>query len=187
MSFQCKRKHKTLSLVDKDKILKRLEKGEKLVSLAKKYGVGRATTHDIRKNSDKIKTFFKKNENVKSARKTLKAGEFPQVDDSLYLWFLQERNRHTPISGEILKGKARFFYRNIMNTDDFQASEGWLDKFKRRFGIRLLSTTGEKLSCDIDAVEPYKEKFKKVIEEMALTPDQVYNADESGLFWRLLP
>lgn len=187
MSLQCKRKHKTLSLVDKNKILKRLEKGETLVSLAKEYGVGRATIHDIRKNSDKIKTFFQKNENVKSARKTLKTGEFPQVEDSLYFWFLQERNRHTPISGEILKGKARFFYRKIMNKDDFQASEGWLDKFKRRFGIRLLSTTGEKLSCDVDAVEPYKEKFQKVIEEMALTPDQVYNADESGLFWRLLP
>lgn len=40
---------------------------------------------------------------------------------------------------------------------------------------------------DVDNVEPYKEKFKKVIQELSLTPDQVYNADESGLFWRLLP
>lgn len=124
---------------------------------------------------------------MKNTRKTLKTGEFPQVEDSLYFWFLQERKRHTPISGEIMKEKAKFFYRKIMNNDDFQASEGWLDKFKRRFGIRLLSTTGEKLSCDVDAVEPFKEEFNKVIEEMSLTPDQVYNADESGLFWRLLP
>lgn len=187
MSLPVKRKHKTLSLVDKNKILKRLERGETLVSLAKEFGVGRATIHDIRKNSEKIKNFCGKNENVKSSRKTLKPGEFPQVEDSLYLWFLQERERHTPISGEILKEKARFFYKKIMNNDDFHASEGWLDKFKRRFGIRILSMTGEKLSCDTDAVEPFKEEFKKAIDEMGLTPDQVYNADESGLFWRLLP
>lgn len=182
-----KRKHKTLSLLEKNEILKRLEKGEKIASLSKEFSAGRSTIHDIRKNSEKIKRFFTKNENLKSERKTLKTGEFPQVEDSLYAWFLQERNRHTPISGEILKEKARYFYRKIMKKDDFQASEGWLYKFKRRFGIRLLGITGEKLSSDVAAVEPFKEQFQKVIQEMGLTPDQVYNADESGLFWRLLP
>jgi hypothetical protein len=33
----------------------------------------------------------------------------------------------------------------------------------------------------------HTKKFQKVIQELSLTPDQVYNADESGLFWRLLP
>lgn len=186
-SVQKKRKHKTLSLLEKNEILKRLEKGETLTSVANVYGVGRATVHDIRKNSDKIKSFCKTNENLKSKRQTLKFGENPKVDESLYAWFLQERDRHTPISGEILKEKARDFYRKITKKDDFQASEGWLHKFKQRYGIRLLSTTGEKLSSDESAVEPYKERFKHVIQEMDLTPDQVYNADESGLFWRLLP
>lgn len=55
-----KRKHTTLSLLDKNKILTRLEKGESLVSLAKEYGIGRATIHDIRKNSEKIKSFLEK-------------------------------------------------------------------------------------------------------------------------------
>ncbi|XP_050545073.1 jerky protein homolog-like [Daktulosphaira vitifoliae] len=153
MSQQQKRKHTTLTLVEKLEILNKLENGDKL-------------------------------------RKTLKTGEFPEVEDALYLWFLQERNRHTPISGEILKEKAKYFYKRIAHKDqkdDFQASDGWLDKFKNRFGLRLLCMAGEKLSCDVNSVEPYKEKFQKVIQELSLTPDQVYNADESGLFWRLLP
>lgn len=33
-------------------------------------------------------------------------------------------------------------------------AEGWLDKFKRHFGVRLMSTTGENLSCDVGAIEP---------------------------------
>lgn len=41
----------------------------------------------------------------------------------------------------------------------------------------------EKLSRDIDSVEPYKEKIKNIIQELSLTLDQVYNADESDLFW----
>lgn len=70
----------------KNKILKRIEKGETLVSLAKEYGVSRDTVQDIRKNSDKIKT-FSKNENMNSARETRKIGEFPQVEDNHYLFF----------------------------------------------------------------------------------------------------
>lgn len=41
--------------------------------------------------------------------------------------------------------------------------------------------TGEKLSSNEAAVSPFVECFKKKIAELNLTPDQVYNADESGL------
>ena len=124
---------------------------------------------------------------MKNPRKTLRAAEFPHVEECLYEWFLQERRRHTPMSGEILKEKAKVFYKKITKKEDFCARKGWLEKFKKRFGIRLLSTTGEKLSCNVDAFEPYKEKFKSIIADLDLTADQVYNAEESSLFWRLLP
>lgn len=146
---QYKRKYKTLTLIENNEILKRLGKGDKFTNLANEYGVGRATIHDIRKNQDKIKYFCESRDNVKSVRKTLRKGEFPQVEDILYAWFIQERNRHTPISGEILKEKPKIFYEKIMGKDDFKASEGWLEKLKKRFGIRLLSMTGEKLYYEV--------------------------------------
>jgi hypothetical protein len=40
----------------------------------------------------------------------------------------------------------------IMKKDDFRANDGWLDKFKKSFGICFLTIMGEKLSCDISAV-----------------------------------
>lgn len=70
-----------------------------------------------------------------------------------------------------------------MHKNDFQAGEGCFKNFKKWFGMRLLSSTGEKLSSDECGVEPYKEMIKKNIREMGLTPHQVYNANESGLFW----
>lgn len=187
MSQAEKRKHKTLTLVEKSEIIKKLLKGEKINDLASFYGVGRATIYDIKKNRDKIEGFVQNLNTKGSDRKVIKTGEYPLIEDALYTWFLQERSKHTPISGDLIKEKARFFYKEITKKDDFRASTGWLDKFKKRFGIRLLTTTGEKLSCDFEAVEPYKEKFKKTLEELNLCPDQIYNADESGLFWRVLP
>jgi hypothetical protein len=50
-----KRKHNTLTA--KAKIIKKLDKGEKLINLAKEYGVGRATIDDIRKNRDICSVF----------------------------------------------------------------------------------------------------------------------------------
>lgn len=50
-----------------------------------------------------------------------------------------------------------------------------------------MTITGEILSSNVDAVEPFKEKLLSKIREMGLQHDQIYNADESGLFWRVLP
>lgn len=70
---------------------------------------------------------------------------------------------------------------------EFNASNGWLDNFKQRYGIRLLRITGEKLSCDVSQIGPFFEKFYAKVREMELTPEQIYNADESALFYRILP
>jgi hypothetical protein len=182
-----KRKHRTLTLLQKYNILQKLEDGQTVTALSKEYGVGKATISDIKKKKEKIKQFIASSEAETSKRKTIKQAFYPAVDSAVYTWFLQERCRNTPISGEILREKARYFYQKITGKNDFQASLGWLDKFKNRFGIRQLTVSGEKLSSDITAIEPFKNKFLQKIGELGLTPDQVYNADESGLFWRVLP
>lgn len=182
-----KRKHKTLDLNDKMEILKKLDSGQNMCKLAKEYGVGRATIHDLKKKRQKIVDHVKTMESGPGKRKTLKVGDCPKMENALYLWFIQRRSKHTPISGEILKAKAIEFYKKITQKDDFRASDGWLDKFKKRFGIRLLTISGEKLSSNESAVQPFIEHFKNKVEELGLLPDQIYNADESGLFWRLLP
>jgi hypothetical protein len=54
MSSSDKHKHKTLTLSAKAEIIKKLDKGGKLINLAKEYGVGRAMIYDIKKNREKI-------------------------------------------------------------------------------------------------------------------------------------
>ncbi|KAJ8959570.1 hypothetical protein NQ314_006219 [Rhamnusium bicolor] len=48
-----KRKHNTLNLEEKVKILKLIESGESFANIASKYGVGRSTVGDIKKEQDK--------------------------------------------------------------------------------------------------------------------------------------
>ena len=68
----------------------------------------------------------------------------------------------------------------------FKASTGWLEKFKTWHGIRNLSIQGEKLSAAEETVEPFLQKLHKVMEEKTLIPEQIYNADETGLLWKCL-
>lgn len=140
-----KQKHKTLTIKEKNEILDRLNRNESFSSLASEYGVGRSTIYDIKKNRENIQKFVSTTDCGPGKRQTLKKAENPEVDEALYMWFLQERNRHTPISGPILAMKAKFFYKEITKKDDFVASKGWLERFKSRHGIRLMTVTGEKL------------------------------------------
>lgn len=65
------------------------------------------------------------------------------MEEALYLWFIQERRRNTPITVYKVRQKALYFYKNIYKKYDFCVSDGWLTKFKTCYGIRLLTVTGQ--------------------------------------------
>lgn len=48
-------------------------------------------------------------------------------------------------------------------------------------------TTGEAASANEDSAKAYPEQLKKIIEERGYLPEQVFNADETGLFWKKMP
>lgn len=112
----------------------------------------------------------------------------PEVDEAVYSWFVQQRHRHVPVSSVLLNAKALEIHQQFFgNNDGSVASSGWLDKFKTRHGIRFLKVCSEKLPSDVNAVHPFKAKVLQNITDMNMTPDQVYNADESACFWKVLP
>ncbi|KAM9364931.1 tigger transposable element-derived protein 1-like [Pholidichthys leucotaenia] len=70
----------------------------------------------------------------------------------------------------------------------FVVSKGWFEKFKRRFGLRSVPLYGEAASADQEAALHYVEdQFPKLIEEGGYLPEQVFNMDETGLFWKRMP
>ena len=109
------------------------------------------------------------------------------VEDALWLWFIQERRRGTPINGPILKEKALILHSKFQQGEAFVASEGWLSRWKKRHGVHFLGICGEKLSANPTAASDFSKKFEKIISDANLSPEQIYNVDETGLNFKMLP
>lgn len=120
-------------------------------------------------------------------RKTLKATEYPEMEFKLFKWFTEQRKRNISISEELLVQKAKIFFSNLYPNQQFNASRGWISKFRKRYGVRNLKICGEKLSSNENAVQPFRLEFSSIVEGMGILPCQIYNADESGLYWKGLP
>ena len=71
--------------------------------------------------------------------------------------------------------------------ESFMASDRWLWRFRNRHEIANKVQRGESGSADISAVEPFKLKFNRLMKKENLHLGQLYNADETAQFCRLLP
>ncbi|XP_061433690.1 uncharacterized protein LOC133359240 isoform X4 [Lethenteron reissneri] len=70
----------------------------------------------------------------------------------------------------------------------FTASKGWFDKFQKRYGLKSVPLYGEAASAETDAARRYVEdEFPKLISDDGYLPEQVFNMDETGLFWKRMP
>lgn len=122
-------------------------------------------------------------------RKHQKQVQHPELDKSLYLWIVQQRTKHTPLTSEIVREKARNFHKEICKEQQcaFLASYGWFIKFRNRFGLKIKRMHGEKLSADLTHVESFKAQLAEIISLEELELDELYNADESALYFKMLP
>jgi hypothetical protein len=68
---------------------------------------------------------------------------FEQVERHLYRWFISARSKNLPVSGLILQAEATKLAGKL-GTSDFKASNGWLDRFKRRHNIVYKQINGRK-------------------------------------------
>jgi len=73
-----------------------------------------------------------------------------------------------------------------LGIENFKASEGWLDNFKERHSIKFRSEQGEAAAVDMEVVENWQQTLLR--DALAnYSPDDVFNADETGLFWKVMP
>ncbi|GBN51142.1 Jerky -like [Araneus ventricosus] len=72
-------------------------------------------------------------------------------------------------------------------TTDASYLTSWLTKFKKRHGIQQLKICWDGASADAEAAENFVNEFVSLVEAEKLSPEQIYNADETGLFWQYMP
>ena len=89
------------------------------------------------------------------------------------------------ISGLILKAKAEEFAEKL-GRSDFIATEGWLSRWKGRYQTKCKHAHGEKVSADFGGAEVWKStKLLELLSEY--NPCDIYNADETALYYRATP
>jgi hypothetical protein len=177
------RKRVVVSMQQKYDAIKRLDSGESVKKIANEYRVVSTTVKDCKKWCSVLAA-------PSPTRKTMKSSEHQKIDNALYLWFTQQRERGIPLSEPILQAKAISLGEELPvreAPETFTASDGWLMRWKKRHGIRQLKICGEKLSADAAAVKEFQMRFKLIMEEEGYTPCQIYNADETGLNFKMLP
>ncbi|CAL4058729.1 unnamed protein product, partial [Meganyctiphanes norvegica] len=94
------------------------------------------------------------------------------------------RAENVPMSGSMLMCKAKWYCEKLGITDS-NCSLGFLDRWKTRHCVSDKSVTGEKASADFLSAEKFLPIFSKETE--GLLPCQIFNADETGLYWLLMP
>jgi hypothetical protein len=178
------RKRVVLTIATKLQTVERAENGVSISKLAAEFNTGNQTVRDIIKKKEELHKFMTSSVtfNGTSNRKSTKRSKFEDLVTAVFSWFEQKRADVRPVSGPLLTEKAIWFHKQMGTTEPFAASPGWLQGFKSRHGIRQLDIQGEKLSGDTSAADLYLTEFKRLVVAHELSPQQIYNADETGSY-----
>ncbi|CAF1119376.1 unnamed protein product, partial [Brachionus calyciflorus] len=112
---------------------------------------------------------YLQDENNKSSKKRcrLQNGYYHLVEEALYKWVLLAKSASIILPYYVLKEKAMNVYQRL-KSENIQMRDGF-----------------EAESADRSQIEPFKEKFTAICEKYK--PDDIYNCDETRLYFRLGP
>uniref|UniRef100_UPI0035901B18 tigger transposable element-derived protein 1-like n=1 Tax=Myxine glutinosa TaxID=7769 RepID=UPI0035901B18 len=189
MSLKDKKKRslKAWSLEEKLAAVARVRAGESITGVARNIGASPASVCEWKKIEGKLREGFA----MRRQQRVFLLSRYEQMEEALLFWFQQLRKENLPISGQMVQDKARKIYNSLpapsssAKSESFTASSAWLSRFEVRHGLHLASEQEENVSTNMALAETFKEKFARCVSEY--TPDQVYNADETGLFWKKMP
>ncbi|XP_069964571.1 tigger transposable element-derived protein 1-like [Bactrocera oleae] len=117
---------------------------------------------------------------------------------ALISWINDSTRKRISIEGDLIKEKAKQYFNQLKDLEPssssfhfqnlkFSASNGWLTGFLRRQALHNVKVQGEAASADETAAKNYCKVLAKIIDDGGYCPDQVFNTDETGLFWKKMP
>lgn len=157
-----------LTLHEKALIIQELKCGASVTSLSRKYAVAKSTICRIKNHGEVILSAVSSTESGPGKRRTLRESKHPEMEKKLYKWFLSKRKQSVSVSGDMIKEKAKALHADITDSVEFSASDGWLQRFKQRFGIRCLKMSAKELPSRpaLDDHEPLQEHLKSKVAEL---------------------
>eukprot|EP00172_Hildenbrandia_rubra_P002184 Plantae.Rhodophyta-Hildenbrandia_rubra.ctg28771.p1 GENE.Plantae.Rhodophyta-Hildenbrandia_rubra.ctg28771~~Plantae.Rhodophyta-Hildenbrandia_rubra.ctg28771.p1 ORF type:complete len:550 (+),score=102.22 Plantae.Rhodophyta-Hildenbrandia_rubra.ctg28771:784-2433(+) len=118
--------------------------------------------------------------------KRMKRPQNEALERALTLWFWKIESV-AQISDDMVVEKAKELAKDarLGVGSDFKFSSGWLEKFKKRVGIKSYQMHGERGSVDEGALKEARQHIRSLLAEYELK--DIYNMDETGLYYRMSP
>ncbi|NXD83576.1 TIGD4 protein, partial [Halcyon senegalensis] len=179
------RRKKSLSIEEKIDIISAVESGKKKADIAFKYGIKKNSLSSIMKNKDKVLEAFE-SLRFDPKRKRLRTAFHTDLEEALVKWYRIAQCLKVPVNGPMLRLKANDFAQKLGHSD-FKCSNGWLDRFKSRYGLvfraqpvdAAATATGDTPALRYQNLLPY------CLNEYQ--PKNVFYIQETALLYQMLP
>ncbi|XP_053567651.1 tigger transposable element-derived protein 1-like [Bombina bombina] len=189
-----KKCRKSINLDMKLKIIRLYDEGVIQAEIGRKLGFTRTTINTVMKNREKIVAEVKSATPVNTTTIRKRDSIVADMERLLILWIENQTTRHVPVNQAIIQSKALSLFNDLKakkgeaaKDAEFVASRGWFDRFKKRSNLHNIKVQGEAAAADNEAAESYPSEFAKIIEDGGYSMDQIFNVDETGLFWKKMP
>ncbi|KAM4694159.1 tigger transposable element-derived protein 1-like isoform 1-T2 [Discoglossus pictus] len=190
-------KRNVITMETKVEIIKRSEKGQTPSIIGKALGFSRSTIGTILKDKVRIMEHVKGSAPMNSSIITKqRSGLIIETERLLLIWLEDQYKCNIPIGLALVQEKARSIFNTLKAArvesegscdEEFVASKGWFNRFKNRANMQNIKMKGEAASANVPAATEFPEILKKMIEDGGYLPEQIFNVDESGLFWKKMP
>ena len=111
--------------------------------------------------------------------KRKRSSKYSDVNQAVWDWYIMCRNSNIPVSGSMLQEEATLIAEKLQ-TADFVASNGWLEKFKQKYSICNKMVAGEAGDVSKETMESWNERAREIT--TGWNARDVWNMDETGCF-----
>ena len=120
-----------------------------------------------------------RSESIRS-RKRSRSSEITDINETLHKWYLLAVSRNIYPMGPQLCEKAKEIA-ELLGVHNFKASNGWLDRWKKRYNVKKMKINAEAGDVRGEMVDSWKERLPELLQGY-LSCD-IWNLDETACFF----
>lgn len=157
-------------------------------------GLSHPTLSTILEDKHHLRKAVKGSAHIKSTITTKKRQRLiPEVDKLVMTWIEGHMQRRLPLSQQMIQARARSIFETLKARSSgeygikfltFLASNGWFQRFKRRFQLNNVKVSIEAAGPDVCAADIFRDWLDNLITSVGYLPEQIFNVDETGLYWK---
>ena len=187
------KKKKLISLDTKLEVIKQKAAGMTNVEICKQYDMKESSLRRIFGCKEAITAKGNASRGT-SQIITNRSIEMIKMERLLSFWVEDCNSKNIPLSMQLIQEKAKSLYSDICSEMEgdkiqrpFKASQGWFTRYIARSKLHRIKVTGEAASANSEAASKYPTELQTVIQEGGYSDKQIFNLDETGLYWKRMP